>query len=1309
MHTYLIKIIGLITLLITSNAYAVTGDNLNYIYSQYHPSSSLYKGFVHARAIIRDDSGLPLWASYNEQGGHTLENGIDLIEASKGRVLGGQNVRQYFERLNAFRARYGQEIEMYEKKTYEQMRNSQSFTAYDGSIIEDLPSFPAEYHTISLPVKSKRYTTDGRQLEILALPFNYKRYPKPPEPNIRSVLFNNKGEMMKESEGRLGYLTAFKTDKEGKVPDVEEYETDTETFKNYFTSEDKLAAPLSGVKVSGYSWIVERQTQTDFEGKYGILFKYGCPNAFFPTYTFIDAELSYTTFHAKGVPNKPYWISHRLHDSCYGLVDLYGTGANPGSLQHITDLNFRVAVNVLSGVVRLKGVEINDGPTTYYADQSPAEEFVLKKDYNGDGISDFTERGDYSVDGVFVPSLDGKLYGVYIGGKNTFNQSPSFTKVVDQKPHLIDQGLVKTINRKDMENTDFYLFRESTGELITERKGLPDRRVQLADGSEWESLTADDEFTYTVAIRSFEDVHSTSGGNYESWQAWQAREKMNPALHERKSDFIRTGESIQVIAINRATGYMGSARVSMSESISGAPSKPGSASDLTIRVPTIELAPPNLRVWAERESNLHGLMKGHKELNQISNEGAATVDDLHISIYSEWLDEYGNPLPHQLTGHGYTARLVSVANNDASNPYSSAAKEFAINPGLNRQTLTIPEVEISKRHYYLQVNGEKEPDQADFQTGAHQGVLRHRPNKYVPIKVPVYDEQRTEDIESYSNKNTEFRGGGDVFSWIYRPEFSYSIVDLNINSILRTKKDGEVVDLLQEEEPLIMEDDSLVQILFDLSQSNFDRITPLDGEQAFIFSLGEQEVSVEVDSGLGYQNSKNFASLDHLLLLESEDFFSIKLYLNGDAQNVLWDLALNRQGILLTTSSNSGSNSNKSFIRCTAAQQGNQICDAQPAIRAELLAEADEGTEVIWKVEALEGPSREDDTSSSNATKKKTMYGQTQSMQVSEFGGSQSGDWEDISGAGNGKYGSAFISEKRLFEKTKHFRFKPNMSDLDHMVSVYNSPICTSQYIYCDTGTNMTDVWRHNPHVAFKVSAELDGKVYEAVAKMDHIDVLRQEYINHIFSTLNHSGGDARLGIKKVTVPTRDQFIPIPENGLWVENNLTGDRAWNYEYDVMLDVSMRSMLGEVLAILAANITTKYQTPNGIEIQWPAGATLVLTSGYRNPERNERVRGASGSRHMLGRALDLAVHGITTDAEKEIAYFILWKMLKENRPPSADLVQLEDDPADWIIKYKYGTQSESTDSDWGLQNNIEVNNGIPDGFLSTKHVHIQDNP
>jgi hypothetical protein len=116
----------------------------------------------------------------------------------------------------------------------------------------------------------------------------------------------------------------------------------------------------------------------------------------------------------------------------------------------------------------------------------------------------------------------------------------------------------------------------------------------------------------------------------------------------------------------------------------------------------------------------------------------------------------------------------------------------------------------------------------------------------------------------------------------------------------------------------------------------------------------------------------------------------------------------------------------------------------------------------------------------------------------------------------------------------------------------------------------------------------------------------------------------------------------------------------------------------------------------------------VTSGYRNPERNERVGGATGSRHMLGRALDIAVKGVN-GANKEIAYYVLWEILQANRPASADLVQMEDGPADWIKKYNYVSNSESTDTDWEKENVLNQLNGIQDGFIEVEHVHLQDNP
>lgn len=38
--------------------------------------------------------------------------------------------------------------------------------------------------------------------------------------------------------------------------------------------------------------------------------------------------------------------------------------------------------------------------------------------------------------------------------------------------------------------------------------------------------------------------------------------------------------------------------------------------------------------------------------------------------------------------------------------------------------------------------------------------------------------------------------------------------------------------------------------------------------------------------------------------------------------------------------------------------------------------------------------------------------------------------------------------------------------------------------------------------------------------------------------------------------------------------------------------------------------------------------IIINSGYRTPEHNKKVGGASGSQHLLGKAVDIKVNGMT---------------------------------------------------------------------------------
>jgi hypothetical protein len=155
----------------------------------------------------------------------------------------------------------------------------------------------------------------------------------------------------------------------------------------------------------------------------------------------------------------------------------------------------------------------------------------------------------------------------------------------------------------------------------------------------------------------------------------------------------------------------------------------------------------------------------------------------------------------------------------------------------------------------------------------------------------------------------------------------------------------------------------------------------------------------------------------------------------------------------------------------------------------------------------------------------------------------------------------------------------------------------------------------------------------------------------------------------------------------------------------MLLESMGKLFSELQTKLNAKLTESFVVNSTSSVTWPADAILVVTSGFRNPERNERVGGKTGSRHMLGRALDVAIHGVE-DEDKEIAYFILWEILKDGLPATADYVQYETKGTAMIKKFN---TAESNSDLWVSDNEIHASNGIADGFLDVDHLHLQDNP
>src|SRR5690606_14063015 len=290
----------------------------------------------------------------------------------------------------------------------------------------------------------------------------------------------------------------------------------------------------------------------------------------------------------------------------------------------------------------------------------PQNFYMAADDYDGDGEKDRTVRGTVDSEGLFEANSDGNVYGVFFSANERNDGQPNITRIMDIAPDLQHKGLLKAVSLEDLKQTDILVFRESTGELITQRTGLTE--YEHSDISRTQ-LDGDNNFAYTLAIRSPEDMSSFKRLGHSNFVTWQASNKMSPSLQSYKADFLRTGEQIRIVAINRPTGYIGTATTLLTSATDGG--------DLTVRVPPIVLTPPNLKVWATRRYQGQGLLKNSdEERNTISNEGAATTDDRLVEIHTEWLDQNGYPLPTGLAGYGYTGRLTKqISNAGDGDPY----------------------------------------------------------------------------------------------------------------------------------------------------------------------------------------------------------------------------------------------------------------------------------------------------------------------------------------------------------------------------------------------------------------------------------------------------------------------------------------------------------------------------------------------------------------------------------------------------------------------------------------------------------------
>ena len=124
-----------------------------------------------------------------------------------------------------------------------------------------------------------------------------------------------------------------------------------------------------------------------------------------------------------------------------------------------------------------------------------------------------------------------------------------------------------------------------------------------------------------------------------------------------------------------------------------------------------------------------------------------------------------------------------------------------------------------------------------------------------------------------------------------------SVYDLQRQMLQIQNTDGDIqlIDLTIENSEvmigsLLSGDLDYVELLYDLTESEFDPLERFSGERELIFSIGAEEAQATITPG----GIVRFDNPEHLSLLDATDYITISLYQNNDSENVLWEFAFER-------------------------------------------------------------------------------------------------------------------------------------------------------------------------------------------------------------------------------------------------------------------------------------------------------------------------------------------------------------------------------------------------------------------------------
>ncbi|WP_148275735.1 hypothetical protein [Rheinheimera nanhaiensis] len=850
-----------------------------------------------ARGLVTDDAGNPIYVEYAEDGAMLEGWSFNTSPDNPVYVLSANEINASLQLRDQLQQEYQNQARVLTIDEF----NSTEFKTVSGAVIPKF-SLPGNLKSVLVKPANKLLSPSDNPL-LLGAKFNMKGVASLAG-NTRSVLLSQSGNAIKESPHNITFKSAYF---EGQDLTSGQAANLPAGFKR--SEKPKIYEPVKGTVVEAAGSWLGGYGSTDEDGKYVVNYALvPCPCFTFDYTTPLIARYDYTQFTSSGIKPRFTYLVKTVYDTCVGYDACPVSATLAGQMARVavigilasiaqpvkTPINFYIDTGFIAGAALLQNPDgaVGVGGATQYVYKAPDLKATTqsKYDFDGDGKFELTLLGNL-VDGQFVCSTDAnaEYQGVYFSSLHSSVQhncadsdpeltQPDVLRLADTAPDFSAQGLVGQIATADLQDTDIFVFRESTGMLITRRQGISAAEVAVKG----------DTFNYQIMIRGPADIFSTFIYNDReaAFTKFQSNAQMNPELHRRFADHLKPGEAIRVVLINRKTGYTGSLKTSYMNDYTGG--------IIRFAVNSIVMQPPNLKISVERRFSVQeGMSKDDPRKHLIAYESSAMSNDEMLVLTTEWYDADGTPLPDALADYGFTGRLARVAGPGQLTTGGQLG-HFAIRPGKHIEHIRLQDDALPADHYYVQVSGQPLHQSPDFSgSGAGNGPLAERPKHYVPFMVPVLDEAVTLEQAWLYKKLKEQGQANDipkpepVYRWVYRPELQFSTYQLKVQDILREQSDGLSSSLYGNRVPMIATSDNLVRMMYGLLQSNQQALAFLGAGQQLVFALGEHEIKVRMGEG----QQLIFDRLEHLASLDVADFVTLRLYNNNDPTNVLWEYA----------------------------------------------------------------------------------------------------------------------------------------------------------------------------------------------------------------------------------------------------------------------------------------------------------------------------------------------------------------------------------------------------------------------------------